>query len=66
MPDQIYIQPLTFVPGPQAVEGEAVRLAGGMVYAREFVVMLRRVSRAYIARLSGVSSAYGSSAGSSA
>ncbi len=42
MPDQIYIQPLTFVPGPQAVEGQAVRLAGGMVYAREFAVMLRR------------------------
>ncbi|WP_338240606.1 dihydropteroate synthase [Aurantiacibacter hainanensis] len=42
MPDQIYIQPLTTVPGPQAVEGEAVRLAGGMVYAREFAVMLRR------------------------
>lgn len=42
MPDQIYIQPLTFVPGPQAVEGNAVRLAGGMVYAREFAVILRR------------------------
>ena len=42
MADQIYIQPLTFVPGPQTVEGEAVRLAGGMVYAREFAVMLRR------------------------
>ena len=42
MPDQIYIQPLTFVPGPQGVEGDAVRLAGSMVYAREFAVMLRR------------------------
>ena len=42
MADQIYIQPLTFVTGPQTVEGEAVRLAGGMVYAREFAVMLRR------------------------
>ncbi|MGB3795258.1 MAG: dihydropteroate synthase [Alteraurantiacibacter sp.] len=42
MPDQIYIQPLTTVPGPQSVEGDAVRLAGGMVYAREFAVMLRR------------------------
>ncbi|MWV27750.1 dihydropteroate synthase [Aurantiacibacter rhizosphaerae] len=45
MPDQIYIQPLTTVPGPQSVEGEAVRLAGGMVYAREFAVMLRRDGR---------------------
>lgn len=45
MPDQIYIQPLTTVSGPQAVEGEAVRLAGGTVYAREFVVILRRDGR---------------------
>ena len=42
MSDKIYIQPLTTVPGPQTVEGEAIRLAGGMVYAREFAVMLRR------------------------
>lgn len=42
MTDKIYIRPITFAPGPQAVEGEAVRLAGGMVYAREFAVILRR------------------------
>ncbi|WAT18782.1 dihydropteroate synthase [Aurantiacibacter sp. MUD11] len=42
MPDQIYIQPLTTVSGPQAVDGQAIRLAGGMVYAREFAVILRR------------------------
>ena len=42
MTDRLYIQPLTFVSGPQAVEGDAVRLAGGMVYAREFAVILRR------------------------
>ncbi|WP_340586702.1 dihydropteroate synthase [Erythrobacter alti] len=42
MTDSLYIQPLTFVSGPQAVEGDAVRLAGGMVYAREFAVTLRR------------------------
>ena len=40
--DRLYIQPLTTVSGPQAVEGDAVRLAGGMVYAREFAVMVRR------------------------
>ncbi|RJY08222.1 dihydropteroate synthase [Aurantiacibacter aquimixticola] len=40
--DKLYIQPLTTVSGPQAVEGDAVRLAGGMVYAREFAVIVRR------------------------
>ena len=42
MTDTLYIQPISFVSGPQAVEGDAVRLAGGMVYAREFAVILRR------------------------
>jgi len=42
MTDQLYIQPLTSVSGPQAVEGEAVRLAGSMVFAREFAVIVRR------------------------
>jgi dihydropteroate synthase len=40
--DKLYIQPLTFAPSPQAFLGDAVRLAGGMVYAREFAVILRR------------------------
>ena len=42
MPDRLYIQPLTFAPSPQAFTGDAVRLAGGMVYAREFAVIIRR------------------------
>ena len=42
MTDTVYIRPITLAPGPQAVEGQAVRLAGGMVYAREFAVILRR------------------------
>ena len=42
MPDKLYIQPLTFVSAPQAAEGDAVRLAGGMVYAREFAVTVWR------------------------
>ena len=42
MPDRLYIQPLTFAPSPQAFAGDAVRLGGGMVYAREFAVILRR------------------------
>ncbi|MEP5937293.1 MAG: dihydropteroate synthase [Erythrobacter sp.] len=42
MSETIYIRPLTFVSGPQAADGNAVRLAGGMAYAREFAVILRR------------------------
>lgn len=41
MADSIYIHPLTLVPGPQGVEGEAVRLGGSMAYAREFALILR-------------------------
>ena len=41
MPETLYLQPLTFVSGPQAVAGDAVRLAGTMVYAREFAVIVR-------------------------
>ncbi|PKP97880.1 MAG: dihydropteroate synthase [Alphaproteobacteria bacterium HGW-Alphaproteobacteria-15] len=37
-----YLYPLTLVSGPQAVEGEAVRLGGSMAYAREFALVLRR------------------------
>ncbi|HSQ94543.1 MAG TPA: dihydropteroate synthase [Croceibacterium sp.] len=42
MPDRLYIQPLTFASSPQAFAGDAIRLAGGMVYAREFAVIVRR------------------------
>ena len=42
MSDRLYIQPLTFAPSPQAFAGDAVRLAGGMAYAREFAVIVRR------------------------
>jgi dihydropteroate synthase len=38
MTDRVYLQPLTFAPSPQAFRGDCVRLAGGMVYAREFAV----------------------------
>jgi dihydropteroate synthase len=31
--DKLYIQPLALVPSPQAVAGDALRLAGGMAYA---------------------------------
>ncbi|HEU4820200.1 MAG TPA: dihydropteroate synthase [Qipengyuania sp.] len=42
MTDRIYIRPIGFAPGPQCEHGNAVRLAGGMVYASRFAVILRR------------------------
>ncbi len=42
MPDKIYICPIGFTASPQSEEGDAIRLAGGMVYAHRFAVILRR------------------------
>ena len=42
MTDSITIRPIGLVPGPQSEHGNAVRLAGGMVYASRFAVILRR------------------------
>ncbi|HSJ79462.1 MAG TPA: dihydropteroate synthase, partial [Erythrobacter sp.] len=42
MTDSVYLHPLTLVSGPQAVEGDAVRLGGSMAYAREFALIVRR------------------------
>jgi dihydropteroate synthase len=42
VPDRLYIQPLTLVASPQSVGGDAVRLAGGLSYAREFAVIVAR------------------------
>ena len=42
MRERVYIRPVGFVPGPQSEHGNAVRLAGGMVYASRFAVVLRR------------------------
>ncbi|WP_370179441.1 dihydropteroate synthase [Alteriqipengyuania sp.] len=45
MSDSIYIRPIGFAPGPQSEEGDAIRLAGGLVYASRFAVILRRDGR---------------------
>ena len=45
MSERIYIRPIGFAPGPQSEEGDCVRLAGGMVYASRFAVILRRDGR---------------------
>jgi dihydropteroate synthase len=39
--EAVYLHPLTFVSGPQAAEGAAVRLGGSMAYAREFALVVR-------------------------
>lgn len=41
MADNVYLHPLTLLSGPQAVDGDAVRLGGSMAYAREFALVLR-------------------------
>jgi dihydropteroate synthase len=43
--DRLYIQPLTLVPSPQAVAGDAIRLAGGMAYAHLIAVTVTRDGR---------------------
>lgn len=42
MTDRLYIQPLTLVPSPQSVAGDAIRLGGGMAYAHLFAVTVTR------------------------
>jgi dihydropteroate synthase len=42
MTDRLYIQPLTLVPSPQAVAGDAIRLGGGMTYAHLIAVTVMR------------------------
>ncbi len=42
MTDKLYIQPLTLVPSPQPVGGDAIRLGGGMAYAHLLAVTIAR------------------------
>ncbi len=42
MTDRIYIRPIGFAPGPQHEDGKAIRLAGGLVYAHRFAIILRQ------------------------
>ena len=43
--DRVYIQPLALVSSPQAVAGDAIRLAGGMTYAHLMAVTVTREGR---------------------
>lgn len=40
--EKLYLQPLTLVAGPQLVDGDALRIAGGLAYAREFALVVVR------------------------
>ena len=41
MTQQLYIRPIGLAASPQAEEGDAVRLGGGMVYAHRFALIVR-------------------------
>ncbi len=41
MSESIYIRPIGFAPGPQHEDGQAIRLAGSMVYASRFACIVR-------------------------
>ena len=43
--EQLYIRPIGFAASPQSEEGEAIRLAGGLVYATRFALIRREGSR---------------------
>jgi dihydropteroate synthase len=42
---RVYLRPIAFADSPQSEEGGAVRLAGGMVYASRFAVIVREAGR---------------------
>ena len=42
MTDKVYIRPIGLTLSPQAEHGDAIRLAGGMVYAHRFAVIVTR------------------------
>lgn len=45
MTTRLYIRPIGLSDSPQSEEGEAIRLAGGMVYAHRFALILRQGGR---------------------
>lgn len=54
MSTAVYIRPIALVDSPQCEEGEAIRLAGGMVYASRFAVIVREGGRILSRRRMGV------------
>lgn len=45
MSEKLYIRPIGFAASPQSEQGEAIRLAGGLVYASRFALIRREGSR---------------------
>ncbi len=45
MSDTLYLRPIALADSPQSEVGEAVRLAGGMVYASRFALIIRRAGQ---------------------
>jgi dihydropteroate synthase len=45
MTDTLYLRPIALAESPQSEEGEVVRLAGGMIYASRFALIVRRGGR---------------------
>ncbi len=45
MAQKLYIRPIGFADSPQSEEGGAIRLAGGLVYASRFAVIVREGTR---------------------
>lgn len=42
MTDRLYLMPIGLATSPQSEEGDAIRLAGGLVYAHRFAAIVRR------------------------
>ena len=42
MTDRLYLMPIGLAASPQSEEGDAIRLAGGLVYAHRFAAVVRR------------------------
>jgi len=60
MKRSVYIRPVTLVAAPQLVDGEAIRLAGSMAYARDFAIVVREgdaVSTRMVTTCSGMEAA---------
>ncbi|NBC35711.1 dihydropteroate synthase [Novosphingobium sp. FSY-8] len=51
---QVYLRPIALCDSPQAEEGEAVRLAGGLVYASRFALIARDGGRIVARERTGV------------
>ncbi len=62
MTQSIYIQPIGLVPSPQSVEGDCIRLAGGLTFAHTFAVLVTEsgtVTARHVVTANGVQAVLG-------